>query len=47
MIEARKEAGLQILDFGQTAQDWFDWWMSDRPAGDKDEEQLEMELEEY
>lgn len=47
MIEARKAAGLTILNFGQTAQELFDWWMSDKPVGDKDEAQLELELTEY
>lgn len=45
MIEERKAAGLQIFDCGHTAEEWFDWWMSDRPVGDKDEAQLELELE--
>ena len=47
MIEAREAAGLRIFNFGKTAQEWFDWWMSDKPVGDKDEAQLELELTEY
>lgn len=47
MIVTRKEAGLPIFVHGHTGQDWFDWWMSDRPVGDKDEAQLELELGEY
>lgn len=47
MIDARKRDGLKIFDVGKTAVDWFDWWMSDKPASDKDEAQYELELEEY
>lgn len=47
MIEERKRRGMVILNHGQTAQDWFDWWMSDRAANDKDEAQYMMELSEY
>ena len=47
MIEARKAAGLKIFDVGHTAQEWFEWWMSDRPMNDKDEAQYEIELSEY
>lgn len=44
MIEDRKAQGLVIYDYAATAEDWFSWWMSDKPVGDKNEEQMEMEL---
>lgn len=47
MIDARKRDGLKIFDVGKTAEGWFDWWMSDKPADDKDETQYQLELEEY
>lgn len=44
MIEARKQAGLTTFAHGKIAIEWFEWWLSDRPAGDKDEMQMELEL---
>lgn len=44
MIEDRKKENLVIYDYAATAEDWFNWWVSDRPAGDKDEAQMELEL---
>lgn len=46
MLEARKEAGLQILRGMETPEKWFEWWMSDKAYGSPDENQLTMELEE-
>lgn len=37
----------RIIGLINSAQEWFDWWMSDKPVGDKDEAQLELELTEY
>lgn len=47
MIEVRKAEGRMLYPYAQTAEGWFDWWMSDRSAGDKDEAQLKLELDEY
>ncbi len=47
IIEARKAEGRIIYDYARTAQDWFDWWLSDRPTTDKDEAQMVLELSEY
>ena len=45
MIEARKSKGMTIFDYAKTAEDWFEWWMSDRAPDNKDDEQLEMEFD--
>jgi len=45
MIEARRAAGMQIFRYGQTAEQWFDWWMSDRAAGNEEDAQLEFEFD--
>ena len=48
MIEARKAAGMTIYDYAKTEDEWFEWWISDRGPGNKDDEQLELEFgEEY
>lgn len=47
MIKLRKAEGRTIYDYASTGEDWFTWWMSDKPAGDKDEAQLSLEVEEY
>ena len=44
MIEDRKKENLVIYDYASTAQDWFNWWISDKPVGDKNEAQMELEL---
>lgn len=42
MLEDRKAAGMKILDFAATAQDWFDWWISDKAQETEDENQLTL-----
>lgn len=42
-IEARKRAGLEILPGMETAESWFDWWVSDKSYNSEDENQLTME----
>ena len=43
MIEARKVAGLPLLDNAQTPEEWFEWWLSDKGANaDYDEIEGQM-----
>ena len=43
MIEARKAAGMLVAAPTDTAQGWFDWWMTDSAQEQADENQLTME----
>lgn len=43
MIEDRRAAGKTIYDYAQTAELWFEWWMSDKTQEKIDENQLTLE----
>lgn len=42
MLQRRREKGLYVSEQTQTAEDWFDWWMSDRAQEKTDENQLAL-----
>lgn len=43
MLEARKAAGFQLFKNAETAEEWFGWWIQDRPP-DSESETMESQM---
>jgi phosphoadenosine phosphosulfate reductase len=42
MVETRKQRNMKIMDNGETAEEWFEWWLSDRAQEHTDENQMNL-----
>jgi phosphoadenosine phosphosulfate reductase len=42
MAETRRKQNMRIMENGESAEEWFEWWLSDRAQEQPDENQLDL-----
>jgi len=42
MLDIRTQLGMTVLNLGETAEEWFEWWLSDKAQEQVDENQIDL-----
>ena len=42
MVETRRRQNMTVMNNGETAEEWFEWWLSDRAQEQTDENQMDL-----
>jgi len=42
ILDVRRQTGMTVLDSGETAEAWFEWWLSDRTQEQINENQMDL-----